>query len=59
MKAEGKLGRNYLSGELGDEINALLCGADHNIRIILRKLREILFFHEFVLLVRKLQEQLT
>ncbi len=39
MKSEGKLDRNYLSGELGDKINALLCGAGHNIRIILRKLR--------------------
>ena len=27
MKADGKLGRNYLGGTLGDKINALLCGA--------------------------------
>lgn len=40
MKADGKLGRNYLLGELGDKINALLCGAGHNIRLILKKLRE-------------------
>lgn len=44
MKADGKLGRNHLLGELGDRINALLCGAGHNIRLILRKLRELLFF---------------
>ena len=46
MKADGKLGRNYLLGELGDKINALLCGAGHNIRLILKKLREklLLFF---------------
>jgi IS5 family transposase len=43
MKTDGKLGRNYLLGKLGDAINALLCGAGHNIRIILRKLRERLF----------------
>lgn len=30
MKAGGKLGRNYLLGELGDKINALLCGAGRN-----------------------------
>ncbi|MFH1019099.1 MAG: IS5 family transposase [Pseudomonadota bacterium] len=44
MKADGKLGRNHLLGELGDKINALLCGAGHNIRLILKKLRELLFF---------------
>gem|GEM_PF-1358258 len=30
MKSNGKLDRNYLAGELGDKINALLCGAGHN-----------------------------
>jgi transposase, IS5 family len=40
MKTDGKFGRNYLLGELGDKINALLCGAGHNIRLILKKLRE-------------------
>jgi len=43
MKNDGKLGRNYLLGALGDAINALLCGAGHNIRLILKKLREKLF----------------
>ena len=42
MKEDGKLGRNWLKGSLGDKINALLCGAGHNMRIILRKLRELL-----------------
>lgn len=27
MKSDGKLDRNCLQGELGDKINALLCGA--------------------------------
>ena len=40
MKNDGKLGRNCLLGALGDAINALLCGAGHNIRLILNKLRE-------------------
>jgi len=44
MKTDGKLGRNYLLGGLGDKINALLCGAGHNIRLILKKLREKLLF---------------
>jgi IS5 family transposase len=42
MKEDGKLGRNWLKGSLGDKINALLCGAGHNMRIILRRLRELL-----------------
>lgn len=42
MKEDGKLGRNYLRDSLGDKINALLCGGGHNLRIILRKLREFL-----------------
>jgi IS5 family transposase len=44
MKTDGKLGRNYLLGALGDTINALLCGAGHNIRLILKKLRKKLLF---------------
>ena len=44
MKTDGKLGRNHLLGALGDKIHALLCGAGHNIRLILRKLRELLLF---------------
>ena len=42
MKEDGKLDRNYLKGTLGDKINAILCGGGHNLRIILRKLRELL-----------------
>jgi IS5 family transposase len=39
MKSDGKLGRNWLKGALGDAIHAVLCGAGHNLRMILRKLR--------------------
>lgn len=35
MKYDGRLGRNYLSGTLGDKLNALLCGCGHNIRKLL------------------------
>jgi IS5 family transposase len=33
------LGRNYLKGEMGDALHAILCGAGHNIRLILRRVR--------------------
>ena len=51
MKTNGKLGRNYLLGELGDRIIALLCGAGHSIRLVLKKLREklLLLFVELLL----------
>ena len=39
MKADGRLDRNYLKGVAGDAMNALLVGAGHNLRLILRKLR--------------------
>ncbi len=54
MKEDGKLGRNHLTGVLGDKINALLCGAGHNIRIILKKLRELLFFFALFSLLNKI-----
>ena len=38
MKADGRLGRNFLKGTQGDAMNALLCGAGHNLRKILRRL---------------------
>ncbi len=39
MKADGKLGRNWLKGTLGDAIHVVLCGTGHNLRMILRRLR--------------------
>ncbi len=48
MKAEGKLDRNWLKGALGDAIHAVLCGAGHNLRMILRKLR---LFYALILVV--------
>jgi IS5 family transposase len=43
MKAVGLLGRNFLKGMQGDSINALLCGAGHNLREILAHLRALLY----------------
>lgn len=34
MKQDGKLGRNYLKGQLGDQLNALLVAIGHNMRLI-------------------------
>ena len=39
MKSDGLLDRNWLKGSLGDAMHALLCGAGHNLRMILAHLR--------------------
>ena len=39
MKMDGKLGRNPLKGALGDALHAVMCGAGHNTRMLLSKLR--------------------
>ena len=51
MKNDGRLGRNFLKGEAGDAINALLCGAGHNLRKILRQLA-LLCAHIWQMLLR-------
>jgi len=43
MKNDGRLGRNYLLGQEGDRMNAILCGAGHNIRKLLRAFLFFLF----------------
>jgi IS5 family transposase len=42
MKLDGRLARNHLKGTPGDAIHALLCGAGHNLRLILRHLARLL-----------------
>jgi IS5 family transposase len=44
MKTDGRLARNPLKGALGDALHAVLCGAGHNIRLLLKKLRLLLTF---------------
>lgn len=39
MKSEGRLGRNWLQGAEGDAIHAMLCGAGHNLHMILKTIR--------------------
>jgi transposase, IS5 family len=43
MKADGLLDRNWLKGTLGDAMHAILCGAGHNLRMILAHLRVLYF----------------
>jgi IS5 family transposase len=42
MKSDGLLARNWLKGEIGDAVHALLCGTGHNLRMILAYLRALL-----------------
>lgn len=42
MKNDGLLDRNHLKGRDGDRINAILAGAGHNFRLLLRWLRLLL-----------------
>jgi IS5 family transposase len=44
MKTDGRLGRNPLKRALGDALHAVLCGAGHNIRLLLKKLRPLSTF---------------
>lgn len=44
MKADGLLAKNWLKGSDGDAIHAVLCGAGHNLRLILAHLRVLLLF---------------
>jgi len=39
MKSDGKLGRNFLKGKIGDQLNAALCGIGHNLRMVKRRLQ--------------------
>ena len=39
MKSDGRLAQNPLKGALGDALHAVMCGAGHNIRLLLKKLR--------------------
>ena len=38
MKTDGRLDRNFLLGQAGDAINALLTAAGHNLRLVLAAL---------------------
>jgi IS5 family transposase len=40
--ADGHLGRNFLKGRLGDQINAVKSAVGYNLRLILKWLRKLL-----------------
>lgn len=42
MKSDGLLGRCHLKGAQGDAMHAVLCGAGHNLRLLLNRLRAFL-----------------
>ena len=41
MKTDGLFDRNWLKGKLGDALHAVMCGAGHNLRLILARLRAL------------------
>jgi len=57
MKNDGHLGRNYLAGREGDRINAVLCGAGHNMRLLMKWFSTV---YQFLLqwLTKKLEPKL-
>ena len=42
MKNDGRLGLSRLKGIVGDQINAILVGAGHNLRLILNHIRKMM-----------------
>ena len=62
MKNDGRLRRNWLKGALGDALHAMLCGAGHNLRMILRAIRLFYsqcFASQLQLLVAAIQQYLN
>jgi transposase, IS5 family len=54
IKTDGKFDRNWRKSALGDAMHAMLCGAGHNIRMILRKLGLLCVFILAALLNRRI-----
>ena len=60
MKTDGHLGRNFLLGADGDKINAILSGAGHNMRLLLKWLSTLLLhFFENLFAVKRKPEQIA
>lgn len=55
MKSDGRLNRNPLKGALGDALHAVLCGAGHNIRLLLSLLRLFVAHLQALILVEPRQ----
>jgi len=43
MKSDGRLGRNYLKGKEGDQMNCILAAIGHNFRKIRKYIRSFLY----------------
>ena len=56
MKSEGLLAKSYLKGVKGNEINAILWGLGHNIRLILKKLMLFLLYFIFCIFMKKIKK---
>jgi len=52
MKVDGRLGRNFLKGVDGDEVNVILCACGHNIRKLLNFLYFLLKKYLYILVDR-------
>jgi IS5 family transposase len=52
LKEDGHLERNHLAGTEGDAINAVLCAAGHNMRLLARWLRLLLTLIPAIVLSR-------
>jgi IS5 family transposase len=52
IKAEHRMGRNYLAGHHGDAVNAILAAAGYNFSLLLNWFRQLLW-----LLIAALQSQ--
>ena len=53
LKSDNRMDRNYLRGEVGDNINALLCGCGANIRKLIKA-----FFLSFILFTKNIKKML-
>jgi transposase, IS5 family len=59
LKAEHRMGRNYLKGRDGDRINAVLAAAGYNFSLLLRWLKRLLCAHIRALLAAPQEAHIT
>ena len=52
LKNDGRLGRNYLKGRLGDKINAIFAAIGYNFRLLPQWCKDLLFFIFYMLFTR-------
>ena len=57
LKEDGQLERNHLAGPEGDALNAILCAAGHNMRLLARWIRLLFAVLAVIILGRPLQNR--